>query len=85
MTGDITAQSETGFSSHLAATLMMMAREGHGAAWLPQTLAKDDLELGRLVRAGPEQLDIPVEIRLFRSPDCRNAAADELWQVLARV
>ncbi|WP_027550401.1 LysR family transcriptional regulator [Bradyrhizobium sp. Cp5.3] len=83
-TGDnALANLETGFTSHLAATLMTMAREGHGVAWLPQTLAKDDVEQGRLVRAGPEQLDIPIEIRLFRSPDCRNQTADELWHALA--
>jgi DNA-binding transcriptional LysR family regulator len=60
-----------------------MARAGDGVAWLPQTLAKEDVEQCRLVRAGPEQLDIPIEIRLFRSPDCRNQTADELWHALA--
>ncbi|WP_312015760.1 LysR family transcriptional regulator [Bradyrhizobium liaoningense] len=76
------ATMETGFTSHLAATLMTMAREGHGVAWLPLTLAREDVEQGRLVRAGPEQFDIPIEIRLFRSPDCRNAVADDLWHSL---
>ena len=56
-----------------------MAREGHGVAWLPQTLALEDQERGRLVRAGPERFDIPIEIRLFRSLDTRNKMADELW------
>jgi DNA-binding transcriptional LysR family regulator len=76
------ANMETGFTSHLAATLMTMAREGHGVAWLPLTLAREDIEQGRLVRAGGEQFDIPIEIRLFRSPDCRNDVADELWHSL---
>jgi DNA-binding transcriptional LysR family regulator len=76
------ANMETGFTSHLAATLMTMAREGHGVAWLPLTLAREDVEQGRLVRAGGEQFDIPIEIRLFRSPDCRNDVADELWHSL---
>nr|WP_315975028.1 LysR family transcriptional regulator [Microvirga sp. HBU65207] len=71
---------ESAFTSHLAATLMSMAREGHGVAWLPLGLAEEDLARRRLVRAGPERFDIPVEIRLFRSPDCRNHAADELWR-----
>jgi DNA-binding transcriptional LysR family regulator len=71
---------ESAFTSHLAATLMTMAREGHGVAWLPLGLAEEDLTRGRLVRAGPSSSDIPVEIRLFRSPDCRNHAADELWE-----
>ena len=67
------------FTSHLAATLMTMAREGHGIAWLPLGLVEEDLARTRLVRSGPNSSDIPVEIRLFRSPDCRNHAADELW------
>jgi LysR family transcriptional regulator, hypochlorite-specific transcription factor HypT len=70
---------ESVFTSHLAATLMTMAREGHGIAWLPLGLVEEDLARTRLVRAGPNSSDIPVEIRLFRSPDCRNHAADELW------
>jgi DNA-binding transcriptional LysR family regulator len=78
------SRQESVFISHLAATLMTMAREGHGVAWLPLGLAEEDLKLSRLMRAGPESFDIPVEIRLFRSPDCRNHAADELWRHICR-
>ncbi|HET9618287.1 MAG TPA: LysR substrate-binding domain-containing protein, partial [Pseudolabrys sp.] len=77
--GDAMANMQVAFTSHLAAALMTMAREGHGLAWLPCTLAGDEVTSGRLVRAGPEQFDVPVEVRLFRSPDCRNRTADELW------
>ncbi|MCE4223279.1 LysR family transcriptional regulator [Methylobacterium sp. C25] len=70
---------EAGFTSRLAATLLTMAREGHGLAWLPRTLAEEDLARRRLVRAGPTRFDIPIEIRLFRSLDCRNHVADALW------
>ncbi|MBX9930186.1 MAG: LysR family transcriptional regulator [Methylobacterium sp.] len=58
---------ETVFTSHLAATLATMAGEGHGLAWLPLTTAQEALDTGRLVRAGSEELDVPVEIRLFCS------------------
>lgn len=74
--------TEPKFTSHLAATLMTMARDGHGVAWLPRTLAEEDVARGRLVRAGSEEFDIPIEIRLFRSLECRNPAADELWNQL---
>ena len=70
------------FTSHLAATLLTMVREGLGAAWLPLTLTDDDLRSGRLVRAGESAFDIPVDIRLFRSPVCRSQAADQLWDQL---
>lgn len=73
----------TAFTSHLAATLMTMARDGHGVAWLPMTLATEDFTRGRLVRAGSEQFDVPIQIRLFRSLECRNRAADELWDRLS--
>ena len=79
-----TAALETAFTSHLAATLLTMAREGHGIAWLPHTLAADDLRDGRLVRAGGEEMDVAMEIRLFRAPDCRNKTADDLWARLQK-
>ena len=70
------------FTSDHAATLMSMAREGHGIAWLPRTLIEDDLACARLVPAGPESAAIAVEIRLFRSVDARSASAAGLWTVL---
>lgn len=73
---------ETVFTSHLAATLMTMAREGHGIAWLPLTMAGEELAAGRLVRAGAESEAVPVGIRLYRSPGCRSPAADRLWSAL---
>jgi LysR family transcriptional regulator, hypochlorite-specific transcription factor HypT len=78
------AGREAAFTSHLAATLMTMAREGDGVAWLPLTLAAGEVEGGRLVRAGPAAADVAVEIRLFRSPEGRSDAADALWQRLGQ-
>jgi DNA-binding transcriptional LysR family regulator len=80
--GSAIAGAETVFTSQLAATLMTMAREGHGVAWLPLTLAEEDLGMGRLVSAGSNAFDVQVEIRLFRSPDCRSRAADQLWSLI---
>lgn len=81
--GDKLAHTVTRLTSQLAATLATMARDGHGVVWLPQTLTSEDQRRGQLVRAGPEQFDIPVEIRLFRSLETRNKAADELWDDIA--
>jgi DNA-binding transcriptional LysR family regulator len=82
VTGSEAPSLETVFTSHHAATLMSMAREGHGVAWLPQTLLEEDLACARLVRAGPETAAITVEIRLFRSTDAQSAAANDLWTLL---
>lgn len=73
--------TEMVFTSHLAATLMTMAREGYGVAWLPLTMAGEEMERGRLVRAGGEGFDIPVEIRLFRALGGSNPGADLLWEM----
>ena len=78
------ASTKSAFTSHLAATLLTMVRQGEGAAWLPLTLLRDDLAAGHLVRAGSHGLDINVDILLYRSPDCRNTAADSLWSRLSR-
>ena len=77
-----TSATETIFTSHLAATLRAMARDQKGAAWLPMTLISEDLRQGTLVRAGSDATDVEIDIRLFRSPVCKNRAADALWQSL---
>ena len=42
---------ETVFTSHLAATLLSMARAGDGVAWLPRTLAEEDISAGTAGRS----------------------------------
>ena len=70
---------ETVFTSHLAAALMSMARDGSGIAWLPQSLAEQDIKDRHLTRAGDESYDIPLEIRLFRPHARQSRAAEALW------
>lgn len=76
------ARTEAVFTSHLAATLLNMALEGQGVAWLPLTLVGEALSSGRLVRAGGTSMDITIDHVLFRSLDCRNIVADRLWMQL---
>ncbi|WP_416356596.1 LysR family transcriptional regulator [Aureimonas phyllosphaerae] len=71
------------FTSHLAATLLTMARSGAGLAWLPMTLAADDLRDGRLVRAGGASCEIPLQIRLFRPLARQSDAAEGVWSAIA--
>jgi len=67
------------FTSHLASVLTAMARDGRGVAWTALSLVKDDLDSGRLVRAGGAGDETPIEIRLWR-PKARQApAAEQLW------
>lgn len=70
-------------SSHLAAVLLTLARDGSGVAWLPQSLALPDMEAGRLVRAGEPAFDIPVAIHIVRPRARQNAVAEALWARIA--
>ena len=75
---------ETVFTSHLAAALLSMARDGNGVAWLPASLAAPDIAAGRLTRAGDASFDIPLDIRLFRPQARQSRAAEALWSDIAR-
>jgi LysR family transcriptional regulator, hypochlorite-specific transcription factor HypT len=81
---DRAAAIETVFTSHLAATLLSMARAGDGVAWLPRTLAEEDISAGLLVEAGNRELEIPIEIRLFRPVARQGQAAESVWAAFER-
>lgn len=70
------------FSSHLAAVLMSMALENKGLAWIPKSLAEQEIAEGRLVRGLSEQWDIPLEIHLTRPRVLASKFADSFWQKL---
>jgi hypothetical protein len=46
-------------------------------------LVRDDLQHGRLIRAGGQEWDIPLEICLFRQPSEMAAVAENLWALVA--
>ncbi|HSP30671.1 MAG TPA: substrate-binding domain-containing protein [Halomonas sp.] len=70
------------FSSHLAAVLMSMALEGKGVAWLPKSLAEQEINDGRLERALNQSWDIPLQIHLARPAAQVSAAAEAFWAKL---
>ncbi len=72
------------FRSHLANALLSMARDGRGIAWAPLSLAKADLDSGRIAPAGDESWHVPIEIRLFRPRARRNAAVESFWEMLRK-
>lgn len=71
---------ETVFTTHLAAALLSMARDGSGVAWMPLALVAADIAAGRLVRAGDESWDIAVDIRLFRPRQRLNPIGEQFWR-----
>jgi DNA-binding transcriptional LysR family regulator len=74
---------EAVFTSPLAAALLTMARQGQGLAWLPASLAAEDLATGRLVEAGTGSAAVAVEIRLFRPRRRQSPVAEAFWQAVA--
>ncbi len=72
--------SKAGFTSHLAATLLSMVKAGTGIAWLPRTLAASELEEGSLVPFGGPELQIPVDICLFRPKARQKHLVEKFWE-----
>ncbi len=66
-------------NSLLAATNLEMAKEGQGVAWLPHSLAADDIAAGRLVRAGDARTDVPVQIVVYRPRSRLSPHAERFW------
>ena len=83
-TGDRGFVLDTIFTSHLAATLLSMVRAGDGLAWLPRTLAEEDMTAGLLVEAGNQESMIPIEIRLFRPVVRQRHAVEAVWSAFER-
>jgi LysR family transcriptional regulator, hypochlorite-specific transcription factor HypT len=70
------------YENSLADGLRTMALAGLGAAWLPLAATHQDILRGRLVRAAPEDLDIPLEIRMYRPSQNLTRKAEQLWKQL---
>lgn len=74
--------SKPAVTSRLATVLLSMAADGRGIAWLPASLADSAMNQGRLVRAGGDAWDIPMDIRLFRARTPLNPTAEILWRAV---
>ncbi|MBL4811776.1 MAG: LysR family transcriptional regulator [Rhodobacteraceae bacterium] len=72
------------YDTTVATTLKAMAIEGFGLAWLPNTLVREDLENGRLMRAAGPEDDILVDIKIYRCLKHRSPGSDKFWRVLAQ-
>ena len=72
----------TVYEATIATALSQMAREGYGVAWVPLSIVRNDLENGRLVRAGDEDDDIEFHIKIFRNANIIAPQAEKFWQVL---
>lgn len=72
----------TRYENAVGESLRQMAIEGHGMAWLPESLVSTDLEDGRLVRAGDGSWCIDMAVRLHRGPSMGDAEVERVWDLL---
>ena len=69
----------------ISAGLMNMAVTGAGVCWLPESLAREEMEAGRLVPASADEgWNLDLEIRLYRHSGSRNRKVEDFWR-MARV
>lgn len=73
------APLRTVVTSHLAATLASLARDGRGVAWLPRELVRADLTAGRLVGCGDARWSVPLDIVVIRPSTPLSRTAERLW------
>jgi len=59
------------------------ARRGIGVAWLPGSMARDDLASGRLVRLAEDVPSLDMEIWMIRLPRADGGGWDDDWRRLA--
>jgi len=73
---------ETVYETSIASALKAMAVEGYGVAWVPQSIVAEDLADNRLVRAGGEDDDIPVNINIYKCGNNHEPRVEKFWRVL---
>lgn len=71
------------YETAVSLLLRKMAQQGHGMAWLPESLIKDDLATLSLVRAGDASWSTDIEIRAYRARENTNPVLQQLWSALA--
>ena len=60
--------------------LKAMVLTGRGVAWLPESSVRVELEQGRVVKAGGPDLELPIDVRLYRSMFKTHPEVERLWQ-----
>ncbi|MCM5703487.1 LysR substrate-binding domain-containing protein [Larsenimonas salina] len=76
---------KTVYETAMAEGLKGMALEGAGVAWIPEFCIREELLSQRLVRAGGEQWDIPLEIRLYRCSLVHKPGVERLWRRMQKL
>nr|WP_221188332.1 LysR substrate-binding domain-containing protein [Halomonas cerina] len=73
------------YETAMAEGLKGMMMQGVGLAWIPDFCIRQELNEGRLVRAGGEQWDVPLEIRLYRCSLVHKPGVEKLWRQMMKL
>lgn len=75
----------TVYETAMAEGLKGMVLQGVGLAWIPDFCIRDELKSKKLVRAGGESWDIPLEIRLYRCSLVHKPGVERLWRQMMKL
>lgn len=82
----IQKQMKVVFTADLAAALLAIVRAGDGVAWLPETLAEQDVRNGNIIVATDDKTFwLPIEIRLYRPSTAMTPSAEALWHIFSEI
>ncbi|MCW4151830.1 LysR substrate-binding domain-containing protein [Halomonas sp. 18H] len=75
----------TVYETAMAEGLKGMVLQGVGVAWIPDFCIRQELDDGRLVRAGDDKNDVPLEIRLYRCSLVHKPGVEKLWRQMMKL
>jgi len=75
----------TVYETAMAEGLKAMVMQGVGMAWIPDFCLRQELKSGAVVRAGGEQWDVPLEIRLYRCSLVHKPGVEKLWRQMMKL
>lgn len=73
------------YENDMSEALKVMAVEGHGLAWLPESAAARDVKAKRLARCGDAHWTGSIEIRLYRERGAQRDVVDAVWDAAIAV
>lgn len=73
------------YETAMAEGLKGMVLQGMGIAWIPDFCIREELDSGRLVRAGDDHWDVPLEIRLYRCSLVHKPGVEKLWKQMMKL
>jgi DNA-binding transcriptional LysR family regulator len=72
------------FETEMSEAVKAMVVAGNGVGWLPESCIARELNDKTVAAAGGDDWSTDLEIRVYRSSDGQNAAAEEMWDWMAK-